>query len=154
MALQLANLKEGSEESRQKRAVRRYLNKKKDKKEPVEESFLDEGSEEARQARAKRFAQKNKDKKREPVDEAQIVVGSMNHMQHAINNHHQGVETPEYHIHKTGVGGSEHGASHHHYLLVHKRPIQLQTGDYYHPVHRFSIHHNGAGYEVTHQGEV
>jgi len=164
MALELANLKEGSEEARQKRSIRRYLNKKKDKKEPVEESVgggggtatIDEGSEETREARAKRFAQKNKDKskKREPVEEGAIVIGSMNHMMHAIHNHHQGVETPEYHIHKVGLGGSEHGASVHHYLLVHKRPINLQSGDYYSPAHRFNIQHDGKGYNVNHAGEV
>jgi hypothetical protein len=154
MTLALASLKEGSEESRQKRAVRRYLNKKKQRPEPVEEAVIDEGSEEARLARQKRIAQKKKDKK--PIEEA-VIPGSLNHMMHELHNHHaHGLESPHYYIHPVGRSYAPSGGNSsdtHHYAVVSRNSIHDDTGTHY-PSHTFNLWHEGGKYHVTHRAKV
>lgn len=146
----LSAIKEGSEEARHKRAVRRYLNKKKQK--PVEEAVVDESSEEARQARAKRMKQKEKDKK-EPIEEA-VIVGSIPHMEHSVHNYHEhGFESPEYHIHKVGHSSSEAGSSHQ-YLVIHRHALSDSLGNTYHPTHHVSVGITDGQRYVQHLGHV
>lgn len=144
MTIALASIKEGSEESRTKRAVRRYLNKKKGK--PVDEATVIEGSEEDRQKRAKRIEQKKKGKK-EPLEES-VIRGSVPHMEHSVHSHHfHGIESPDYHIHAMGRHRSEEGNKTH-YIIIHKHGISMPENRTVFPAHHIivtndNVHHMG-----------
>jgi hypothetical protein len=121
---------EGSEESRQRRAVRRHLNKKKEDKRHVDES----------------------------LNEMTFLPGSMGHMMTAIHHRHtEGVESPHYHIHNIGYHDKPEGERIHKYLLIHKIPSpNINTGDgIHHPAHVFHAFRNTQGHhEVTHDRQV
>jgi hypothetical protein len=128
----LSSIKEGSEETRNRRAVRRYLNKKKER-----------GPD--RQDESTQF------------DEMTFLPGSMGHMMTAVHHKHtEGHESPHYHIHPVGV---EHASSttsdninHTHYMVIHKHAL---PGTERTPAHLFDIHRNEAGqHEVHHLKQV
>ena len=126
---------EGSEETRQKRAVRRHLNKKKMRPERQDESVQ--------------------------VDES-VVVGSIPHMEHVLHAHHtthagsQEHETPHYYIHRTRKShNTESGHSVHQYMVIHKGMQHHQaTNEYYRPVHLFNVTDTGSHLEVNHTGHL
>jgi hypothetical protein len=155
MTIANASLKEGSEETRQKRSVRRYLNKKKDRKDLDETvTVVDEGSEEARQKRAKRIEQKKKEKK-EPLDEA-VIPGTLNHMMHELHNYHlHGSESPHYHIHTLGrtYAPSGLGSDTHHYAVISKSGHHDDLGSRHH-ASSFRVWNQDGKTHVIHRGFI
>lgn len=124
-------LKEGSDEARTRRQIRRHLNKKKDEK---RREHVDESA----------------------VNEMEFRPGSMGHMMTAVHHAHvEGRESPDYHIHN--IGHHDHpetGRRQHHFLLIHKSAIATPEG-MKHPAHVFIAGRNEQGqHEVTHQRQI
>jgi hypothetical protein len=131
----LAAIMEGSDEARQKRAVRRYLNKKKDKRDRQDESVVQHGNE---------------------LDES-VVEGSVGHMMHEIHRFHKyGSPSEAFHIHKlaevpplTSLGTHDH-----HYIAIHKQAHHHPEGGYTHPASKFRVWEDGGKTHVVHTGPV
>ena len=95
------------------------------------------------------------------LDEMKIVPGSVDHMSHAVHNHHFGSTDPSnshYHIHNMGterspVDGNPTIATH--YMVHHKMRTEGDYNSHNYEAHHFSLSYGKNGKaDVHHHGQV